>query len=63
LSEESVEAEMSGVHRIYWRDDKCIQKSWSENLKRRDNLMDLDINKKVILRWFLSKQDRKVWTN
>jgi len=34
----------------------------SENLKGRDHLEDLGIDRKIILEWILGKQSGKVWT-
>jgi hypothetical protein len=30
-------------------------KFWSENLKVRDNLGDLDVDKRIILKWILNR--------
>jgi hypothetical protein len=41
----------------------CIlQKLWSENLRVRDHLEDLDIEGRIILEWILGKFSGKVWT-
>jgi hypothetical protein len=33
-----------------------------KNLKRRDNLRDLGVDERKILKWILRKQDEKMWT-
>jgi hypothetical protein len=35
---------------------------WWENLKERDNLQDLGIVRRIILKWILKKQARRVRT-
>jgi hypothetical protein len=37
------------------RDEKGIQYFWLENLKERDHLEDLGIDRKKILEWILGK--------
>jgi hypothetical protein len=34
---------------------------WSEKLKLRDQLEDLEVNGKIILEWILRKHAGKVW--
>jgi hypothetical protein len=36
---------------------------WSENLKVRDYLEDLDVEKRIILEWILRKYGGMVWTS
>jgi hypothetical protein len=35
---------------------------WSENLKEKDHLKDLNVNDRMILKWILEKQFASVWT-
>jgi hypothetical protein len=35
---------------------------WSENLKGRNNVVDLGIDGRIILKLILGKDGRKVWT-
>jgi hypothetical protein len=35
--------------------DKCVKKFWSENLKRKDNSLDLDVDGKILLGHILEK--------
>jgi hypothetical protein len=46
-----IHVEMKYTHRVFM----------GENLKSRDYLKDLDVAKKVILKWLLKKLDQRVW--
>jgi hypothetical protein len=35
---------------------------WWENQKERDDLEDLDVGSRIILKWTLERQDGVVWT-
>jgi len=37
-------------------------KCWSENVKGRECLEDLDVDGRIILEWILEIQGGKVWT-
>jgi hypothetical protein len=37
-------------------------KLWSANLKGKDNSEDFSVDGKIILKWFLQKEGREVWT-
>jgi hypothetical protein len=37
-------------------------KCWSENVKGTDNLVDIDVDGKIILEWMSEKWDGKIWT-
>jgi hypothetical protein len=39
-----------------------VPKYWSESLKGRNYLEDLDVNGRIMLEWILEKQGGKVWT-
>jgi hypothetical protein len=34
---------------------------WLENMRGRDHLEDLDIDERIILKWFLRKQGWRAW--
>jgi hypothetical protein len=36
-------------------------KFWSENLKGRDFLEDLDVNGRIFCKWILNKYDGRMW--
>jgi hypothetical protein len=36
-------------------------KFWLKNMKGRDHLEDLDIDRRIILEWILEKKEWKVW--
>jgi len=35
---------------------------WLGNLKEREQLEDLEVNERVILKWILKKEDGRTWT-
>jgi hypothetical protein len=35
---------------------------WSGNIKGRESLEDLGLDRRIILKWILKKQDEGVWT-
>jgi hypothetical protein len=35
---------------------------WLENLKRRDHLEDIGVDRNIIIDWMLRKKGGKVWT-
>jgi hypothetical protein len=54
--------EMGDSCSTHWRDEKSVQKFWSENLKVRDQSEDLHVDGRIILEWILVKYIGKVWT-
>jgi hypothetical protein len=46
-------------HAIHMGEMRNVYKFWSENLKGRDYLEDLDVDGMVISEWILGKQDGK----
>jgi hypothetical protein len=49
LDNQFKENEMGGACSTNGRDEKCVQKFWSENLKGRDHLEDLGVDGRIIL--------------
>jgi hypothetical protein len=52
---------MGRTYNTNGKDEHCIQKFLSENLKRRDHLEDPGVYGRIILNLILQKLDRKVW--
>jgi hypothetical protein len=49
--------------RVRWAGHVAVHtRFWWERLKERDNREDLDLGKRLILRWILVRLDGMVWT-
>jgi hypothetical protein len=46
---------------MHGRDEECIQSFGQKNLKRGNNLENMDMDGKI-LEWILGKQGRMIWT-
>jgi hypothetical protein len=36
---------------------------WLENLSGRDHLEELEVDERIILKWILGKEDRRLWNH
>jgi hypothetical protein len=57
----SEEIDGRGMWRIWGRGEVCTGFWWG-NLRERDQWGDLDVDRKIILRWIFRKWEGVVWT-
>jgi hypothetical protein len=56
------EDETGGECGTYGRQERCIQGSGGRNLRKRDNLEYLVVDKRIILKWIYLKWHGEAWT-
>lgn len=58
LSRDEITNEMSGACSKYWGEEEVHTRVWRENPKERDQLEDLCVDGRTILKWILNQLGR-----